>query len=211
VIPWSFSLLSDFANCRWKVFRKYVSKDLPKEPQSPELAEGIRMHSLLERAIKSRTLVELAAPLHPVVQPMTQNGATAEHMLGMTEDRQPAKFFGSPWGRGKIDVLILKPPVAVIFDWKTGKVREDPRELACHALLIKANFPAVEKITGAYVWLKENRLGTPYDLSNTDRVYHGTRATVAEMEECQASGVWEKKPNPLCGWCPVKDCEHNRS
>lgn len=209
--PWSYSLLSDFANCPHKAYRRYIAKDLPREPPSPEMAEGIRVHAMMDAAIKSRALVELPATLHPIVKPMTQSGATSEHKLGMTEDCCPSKFFGSPWGRGVVDVLILKPPAAAIFDWKTGKVREDPRELHCHALLIKANFPEVEKITGAYVWLKENKLGVVYDLSNTERVYHGMRATMAEIAECEVNGVWEKKPNPLCGWCPVKDCEHNRS
>lgn len=211
MITWSYSLLADFANCPHKAYRRYIAKDLPREEKSEAQLEGTRAHAAMDYAIKKSVTVELPEELRAITRTMIQAGATSEHKLGMTEDCTPARFFGDPWGRGVVDVLILKPPVAVLFDWKTGKVREDPRELACHALLVKANFPEVEKITGAYVWLKENRLGASYDLSNTDRVYHGTRATMSEMSECQASGVWEKKPNPLCGWCPVKDCEHNRS
>jgi hypothetical protein len=110
-----------------------------------------------------------------------------------------------------LDVLIMKPPVAVLFDWKTGKVREDPRELMAQSYLLQRNQPGVTKVYGAYVWLVENRLGEMHDLTNTDRWLNGTKATLAKEQEALGSGVWPKSPNPLCGWCPVKDCEHNRS
>lgn len=99
----------------------------------------------------------------------------------------------------------------MLFDWKTGKVREDPRELSCQALLLKAHHPEVTLIKGAYVWLKENRVGQMYDLSNTDRVFNANKAATGQQQECLETEHWPKEPNALCGWCPVKDCEFNRS
>lgn len=207
--PWSYSLLSDFANCPKKAYHKYIAKDLPREEKSKEQLAGTAAHEEMDRKIKRG--VYGSDHFAKLVIPMINNNATSEHKLGMTDEVTPAEFWGSPWGRGVVDVLILKPPVAVIFDWKTGKVREDPRELHQHALLIKANFPEVEKITGAYVWLKENRLGEVYGLSNTNRVFNGTKATMAEMQACLDRDHWQPTPNPLCGWCPVKKCQFNRS
>ena len=31
-----------------------------------------------------------------------------------------------------------------------------------------------------------------------------------EIEDCAKQNDWPKRPNPLCGWCDVLDCEHNR-
>ena len=138
-------------------------------------------------------------------------GARAEVKYGMTEDRRPASFWESPWGRGALDVEVLDPPKAFLVDWKTGKVREDPRELFIQAMLLKANHPEIKEISGCYVWLAENRVGKLYDLSNTDRCYHGTVAAMAVAEEYEAQGYWPKVENPLCQWCPVKDCEFNRT
>ncbi|MEY2875362.1 MAG: hypothetical protein RLZZ373_2733, partial [Pseudomonadota bacterium] len=39
----------------------------------------------------------------------------------------------------------------------------------------------------------------------------GTNRLLGVAMDALESGVWPKTPNPLCGWCPVKDCEHNRS
>lgn len=209
--PWNFTLLNDFANCAFKALHKHILKDLPKEPMSKEMSEGIRVHTELEQAAKSGARTPSYVMYEKLVDPIFYNKPQAEVMLGMTDEITPSPFFGSPWGRGKVDILIKRESVAIIFDWKTGKVREDPRELHQHALLIKANFPEVEKITGAYVWLKESRLGEVYDLSNTDRVFNGTKANMAEMQTCLDKGRWEPTPNPLCGWCPVKKCQFNRS
>ena len=216
--PWSYSFLNDLANCPFKAYRKYVKRDLPKET-SPELEEGIRVHKVAEDIINGREVSDpTARALEPYVFPLIQQGAKAEVKLGMTEGFHPADFWGNsfrngqppPWGRGKADVLILKPPAAFIVDWKTGKVREDDRELRQLALLVRANYPEVARISGCYVWLKEGRMGVVYDLSDVNRTYHGTVASMAQAQAYQDAGDWPKIKNPLCSYCPVTDCENWR-
>ena len=150
MIPWSYSFLHHFANCPQKAYRKYIKKDLPKE-DSPELREGITTHKLLEAYLKSGGATRLPVNLLPHARPLVRAGLHAEHMMGMTVDQGPAKFFGEPWGRGKADVLILDPPTAMIIDWKTGKPREDDRELRQLALLVRANYPDISRVMGCYV------------------------------------------------------------
>lgn len=208
--PWSYSLLSDFANCPRKAYHKFIVKDLPREEKSEAQQWGIDIHRALEDRINSGTRSKLAEPYEHFVLPF-ETAAKAELKLGMSETSGPAPFFPKPWGRGVVDVFIDHGPSVVLLDWKTGKLREDPKELFCHAMLVKANFPKVEKITGAFVWLKDNKLGTVYDLSNTSRAEAGTRAAMKTMQTYHDSDYWPTTPNPLCGWCPVKTCEHNRS
>jgi hypothetical protein len=212
LIPWSYSLLADFANCPRKAYHKFFARDLPREPPSAAMAKGTAVHTLMEEFFARRTTTTpLPEKWYEFAKPMMEVGGRAEVKLGMDEAGGPAEFFKNPWGRGVIDVLIIHGPVAVIFDWKTGKTREDPRELHCHALLLKANYPDVQQITGAYIWLKEDRKGKSYDLSDTSRVYYANRESVRQMESCQERGLWPETPNPLCGWCPVKQCKFNRS
>ena len=210
--PWNHTMLSDLGNCMWKGYRARIKKDLPKEEKTPEQNLGIHVHKAFETAINQRSVDTLPEQFRPLAAPMVAQGALAEVKMGCNEDGSGAEFFGNPWGRGVADVLILdrRQSLAVLFDWKTGKVREDDRELRAQSYLVKANYD-VQHVRGAYVWLVENRLGTMYDLSDTTRWENGTRALLAKAQEASESGHWPKNPNPLCGWCPVKDCEHNRN
>ena len=214
--PWSHTNLSDAANCLWKYYRKHVGKDLPKEEKSKEQALGIHVHQAFETAINKRSVSSLPEVYQPLAAPMVAMNARAEVKYGVSRDGEPAEFFGKPWGRGVLDVLIVNASnapatSAILFDWKTGRVREDPRELMAQSYLLQANYPTIKTVRGAYVWLVENRLGEMHDLTNTGRWLNGTRATLAKAQEALESGFWPKSPNPLCGWCPCKDCEHNRS
>ena len=57
-------------------------------------------------------------------------------MLGITEAGDACDFFAKDvWLRGKIDAIVIRQPMAAIFDWKTGKKREDPGELELHAMI----------------------------------------------------------------------------
>src|SRR5579859_2038601 len=211
VIPWSYSFLNDFTNCRRKAWHKFIARDLPKE-DTPALSEGIRIHRELEHYLNGRAHTMPAPPQYvQLAAPMAARGAIAEVALGMTADRGGASFWRAPWGRGKLDVLIRDGSTAVIFDWKTGKEREDPRELFCQSLLLQANYPEVTKVTGAYVWLAQAKLGQVYDLTDVDRSYNANVAIMHEVAELPPEEEWEPTPNPLCGWCPCKGCEYNRS
>ena len=214
--PWSHTMLQDLSNCLWKGYRKYVAKDLPKEKKSPEQELGIRVHQAFETAINKRDVSSLPEAYRHLAEPMVAMNARAEVKYGVSRDGEPAEFFGRPWGRGVLDVIMVNSgtapaTAAILFDWKTGKVREDSRELMAQSYLLQVNYPSIKTVKGAYVWLVENRLGEMHDLTNTDRWLAGTRATLAKAQEALDSGVWPKSPNPLCGWCPCKDCEHNRS
>lgn len=207
----SYSLLESFANCPHKAYRKYFARDLPRQPESPEQALGNRIHKEAERFINDLTADSCEnKTIEALALPMKQMGAFAETKLGMMADGRGRDFFKEPWARGVVDVTVMQVSTAVIFDWKTGKVREDPKELAFHAMLLKANYPNIKTIKGAYVWLKENALGPMYDLSSTDRVYNATRVAADRLEERLKSQHWPKTPNALCGWCDVLDCEYNR-
>lgn len=208
MITCSYSFLRDFENCSYKAYRKYVKRDLPKET-SAALEEGILVHEMLERAINDGKPLSFPYATHADI--LVKKGAKAEVKLGMTKDMLPAGFFDDPWLRGKVDVLVVEGPTAFIVDWKTGKVREDPHELRVQAMLVRANYPEVNRISGCYVWLKEGKMGKVFDLTDINETYHETARAMDQVEYHEREGEWPLKPNPLCGWCPVKDCRFNTS
>lgn len=218
--PWSYTFLSDLNNCPHKAWRKYVAKDLPREEKTPEQQFGIDAHQQFEHFINSGGKTMLNPEWRGLAEPFVAMGAKAEWKLGVDAAMRGVPFFADrdehgrktePYGRGVLDVVVIQGDTAFLADWKTGKVREDPRELAVQAVLLKAHHPEIKSVTGAYVWLKEGRVGEPHDLSGFERCWRGTVATVDRAKAYNEQGYWPKVENPLCGWCPVKDCENNKT
>jgi hypothetical protein len=133
--------------------------------------------------------------------------------LGITALGASCDFFDENcYCRGTLDCVVthkLKIDTALLFDWKTGKRREDPAELLIHGLLLKCNYPRLQNIYGHYVWLSENSLGPSHDLSDTERTFFGVNQEVDKIGHQMAMGFMPPKQGPLCAWCKVKSCEYN--
>lgn len=207
---WSYSFLSTYDRCPKQAAAKYVDKTYPYVKDSPELARGNSVHNAMEHRINS------GQRLPDDMQEWEQFAANiisgspvkieAELKLGVRRDWSPCGFFAKDvWGRCKIDVPMLFGPDAVIFDWKTGKAWEDPLELKINAVFLRTVYPGLMNISGAYVWLKENRWGELYDLSDTESTKEWIEDT---MEKAAKSNFWTPKKNALCGWCALKDCPY---
>jgi PD-(D/E)XK nuclease superfamily protein len=210
----SYTFYNDFDNCPHKAWRKYIKKDLPYEEKSEAQHKGTRMHVAMENAIgkdmplpeewkSAQALVDLFRNM-PDTYPLR-----VEYKLAMTMDGPCAYDDKAAWFRGKLDVAVMTPTSgAWIIDWKTGKVREDRFELECQALLLKTNHPSLDPIVGEYYWFTEGRPGQRYTL-HPDDTFVTLRNKWVQMKQFEEKKDWPKRPNPLCGWCPVKDCDYN--
>lgn len=201
----SYTLLNTFERCKRQAHRRYVVKDLPKE-KSVHLDWGQRVHDAMEEAIRGAPLPDDMLQWEHFLSPL--GGAVAEAKLGVKEDWSPCGFFDPKcYFRTKIDVSMVKGNAAAIVDWKTGKRREDADELEINAALLKAHMPELETITGWYVWLKDNALGTVHDLSATAGKQAEISRRMSVVRQSEQMSYWPPTENALCGWCPVKDCE----
>lgn len=212
----SYTFLRDWENCPHKAYRRFIAKDLPKFVHTKESKWGDEVHSAFEVRIKHGTAFpEGMEKYEAVAAPLVAAGARAEKMLGITVDGAHCDFFAKDvWLRGKIDatVLVSLAPSrhsAAIFDWKTGKRREDRAELEVHGLLLKAWQPSITKITAHFVWLQDNVVGRAHDVSDTEATLANVRSVMNTVQNCMEVENFPKRRNPLCGWCDVTDCEHN--
>ena len=214
----SYTFLNTWDICNHQAFRKFIAKDLPKEPQSPEMIYGNDVHDAMEKRLDRKAplpLVDRFAAYEPFVKPLLpfveKGQLVAEQKLGMDANGAAVGFWdGSTWLRGKLDAPVVNGTTALLLDWKTGKAREDPYELEIGALLLQAKYPCVTTVLGRYVWLKEMRLGETHDCSDTRRTFESVHKTMDEVGHAIKMDVFPKKQGPLCGWCPVLDCQHNR-
>ena len=207
----SHTFLDNFNNCAYKAFRMYVAKDLPRGPQTTAMKWGIDVHSAFEVRIKHGTPFPKEMPYEVFAAPLAAAGAKAELALGITEAGEPCSFFDKAvWLRGKLDAPVIRGTAAAIMDVKTGKRREEAAELKIHAVLLKAAYPTLQKLTGFYIWLQDMEIGKPHDVSDTAKTLADVRYTMAQVANAIEVEDFPKRPNPLCGWCDVMDCQHNK-
>lgn len=214
-IVWSYTLLHTYDDiCPHQAYRRYILKDIPAQAMTEAGKRGRDVHTALEyRVGGGKPLpVDMQAYEHFAAN-YDGRGAKTEIKLGITADRNSCDFFNSNvWGRGVIDVALGTTTTAYIADWKTGGSKYESRfELDVQAVLLKAAYPSLTKIFGQYIWLAEDRAGTLYDLSDTDKAWQQIRDIMYKVEQDKLNESFEKRQGPLCKWCPVGNCEHNKN
>jgi hypothetical protein len=210
----SHTYLDTFERCPKQAWHKYVLRDQPFV-ETKELKWGNAVHTALEhRCGPEKTplpdTMRAYETFATIVDQLSE--VYVEEKLGMRRDGAPVEFFSKQglWLRGKVDVLSLRDNTAFIIDWKTGKKREDPRELEEHALLVKARYPNIKVAKGCYVWLKDNEVGKTHDLSDFDATYDRVAGLMEMADTMLARQIeWPARQNPLCGWCGVHSCRYN--
>lgn len=208
----SHTLLNTWLTCPHQCYRRYIAKDLPREPVTEAIAWGNAVHEAMELRLRKKQPLPEDMPYEHFAAPLDVANVEPEQKLGMAESGRPTGFFdGDVWLRGKLDApILLSTDTAGLFDWKSGKRREDPFELEIGALLLQAKRPEITRIVGRYVWLKDGVMGDVYDLSDTARTFERVQTLGNEIATAIEDHRFEKTPGPLCGWCNVMDCEHNR-
>lgn len=214
-ISFSYSLLDAEDSCPEKARRLFVTRDY-KRAWTAAKDGGIDVHAALEARLKGKTpLPPQAQSYEPLVASIERRGSVETELpLAVDHQMRPTGFWeGSPFLRGKYDAVVRRPPLALIVDWKTGRSDfEKELQLEIGALLLFANDPAIETIAGMNVYLKTGKAGRIYEFQRAEisprwaKLIHRMR----KIEERDSAQKWEKRPGPLCGWCPVKDCEHYR-
>jgi hypothetical protein len=212
--PWSYSHLSTADNCLHQYFHRFVVKDAPYV-ESPQQKAGKAVHeALAARIAKKRRLPDEFSNLEAICAGLEEDGyeVQAELKLGIRLDRSPCGFFDKDvWGRCVVDVVQFNGEAATVWDWKNGTVREDPLELKIQAAFLKAKYPHLKRIVGRYMWLQPRTLGVGYDLSDIEAHWKTITERIMELVLAHKLDNWPKNPTPLCGWCEVFSCEHNRA
>lgn len=208
---YTYTNISSFENCPYQMFRVYVKKDIPYVA-SPEQDWGNQVHDAFDKRVAGKKpLPETMRQWEPFAAAFDPYQCRTELQGAITREGRPTGWWDKDcFFRIKIDVAVIYTPNAAINDWKTGNSRyESPFEIALAALALKAANPHLTMVKGRYTWLKENRAGTEYDLSDFSSTWTKLNNAVEKIEDSMNSGEWEKKRTPLCGWCRVFDCENN--
>lgn len=214
----SYSSTNDYQICKARYFRKHVARDVPFE-STPQTEYGKKVHDAFKDMLNAgRVFPDDLKHLEPlaltVLDVATQTGLKllVEQRLGIRADGSACAFYDDDcaWG-GLLDCVLMNDVTALLFDWKTGKEREDPFELRIHAVLLKVAYPNLEVFKGRYVWIKHNKIGELHNLTDVSRTWAEMQSISSMIEQNKKMRHWPEQEGPLCkGYCPVADCRFFR-
>lgn len=219
----SYSSISCFHDsCPRQFYERYVSKTAPFV-ETPETIEGKRVHKALEdRLLHDTPLDTDLAHCEPICAAIDARGIPQlEVRMAVDKKLEDTTFFAKDaWCRGVLDVLLCTPDYksAFIADWKTGKNREagkEPVQLMLSAGYVFANYPEMQSISAVNIYTKTGSMGMAHSWQRSElgAIWRTIVPLIQEIENQLPKGAaaFPERPSGLCGWCPVKTCQHNRT
>lgn len=213
---WSHSSLKDFEGCQRRYHEVKILKNYPFV-ETEATRYGNQVHEALELYVKEgRPIPPEYEQFKPVVDALLKKPGRKlpEYEMALTEELEPCDW-KSPnvWVRGIADILILDDDnlTAWVGDYKTGNNKyPDQDQLVLMSLMVFAHFPHIRKVNSALLFIVKNSM---VKMSMTheqiEKNWWDYRQRYAKLQACFTNDVWKPMQSPLCGWCPVKTCEHN--
>jgi hypothetical protein len=216
-VTWSHSSLKDYEGCPRRYHEVKVLKNYPFKDTDATIY-GKELHTAAELHIKDGTpLPPQFSFLQATLDALKDKPGRklCEYQMGVTTDLKPCGFMAKDvWVRGIADLLIIDDEnlTAKVVDYKSGNNKYPDREqLKLMALMVFAHFPHIRRVSGALLFVvKEDIAKASFMVGEAEEYWWDYRERVARIEQAHETGVWNPKPTPLCGWCPVTTCEHNR-
>lgn len=210
---WSFSKLKNFETCPFR----HDQIDLKKlfKDDSEQLRWGNMVHDSMAAACSKGAMlpVEMAQYQKWVDRVRAGSGALlVEQQYAINAQFERRGWFDKDvWYRGIGDVVRVDTDLALVLDWKTGKVKVDSVQLMLMAQCIFSYYPQVQLVRSEFVWLQED-CSTPemYTRQNLAREWPALLARVQAMEHAYNTQTYLPRPSRLCRrHCPVQSCQYH--
>lgn len=209
----SHSSLADYNTCAFKYYHTRILKSYKRE-QGVEATWGHAVHSAAESRIQSGDAFTMPKDMEVYGPPIDKISAalSKEHLFTEVPLAIDENYKAATWDdcrfRGKVDLLWCKPPLAVILDWKTGKIRDGVSQLEFYAMLTFLNFDNVNKIMGMLYWLKHRKV-TVFTMHRQDVPTYAAKFT-SWARNIETDTDWTQQPSGLCRrYCEVLCCPFN--
>jgi len=219
-VTWSYSSIKLFDQCPKKYYHLRVAKDI-KDSESDAMHYGNEMHKAAELYIKSGTpLPGKFSYLQGTLDALNAipGKKHCEIKMGITYDGSDygaCGFFDKKvWMRTIADLIIIQDDSAYVVDYKTGKNSKyaDTKQLDLVAGAVFTHYPEVTKVKSALAFVVSKELIKKKQDASLRKSYLSTFDPQLErLKAAHDTGVWNANSTPLCAWCPVVSCPHNRS
>ena len=218
-LVWSYSSLKTFEQCPKKYYHLKIAKDIKDVPHEAAIYGG-DVHKAAEEHIRDgKPMPKKYSYMEPILESLKKipGDKHCELELGLTEDLRACAFKAPDvWWHGIIDLLIVDKAkgLAHMIDYKTGKSARyaDTKQLDYMATAVFAHFPEVNKIKSALLFVVSNEfVRKEHHMTLKSDYIQPAVVQLDRLKKAKETNVWNPASGPLCRFCPVKQCEHNRS
>ena len=216
---WSYSSIKTFDQCPRKYFHLKVLKDV-KDYGNQATIYGQEVHKACEDYVKDDVEIpEKFAYVRGVVEAIKRMDGDkhTELKLGVKKVEggyEPCKFLGKDvWWRGIADVVVIRGDIGYSLDYKTSKNARyaDTKQLDLVAAGLFVHFPQLKKVKSGLLFVVSNEfIHKEHFVEQRDDYFDTFKDQLDRLDSAEVSGVWNAKTGPLCKFCPVSRCEHNR-
>lgn len=218
-VQWSYSSLKTFQQCPKKYFHLKIAKDV--ENEGGEAANyGKIVHKAAEDYIRDGTpMPPQFSYMVPILDALKKIPGKKYCEIELGIAKKDGKFvackFDAPnyWWHGIADLLIVDGGVAWLVDYKTSKNAKyaDTKQLDLLAAATFLHFPEVLEIKSALAFVVSNEfVRKEHDRVMRHKYLDAMKPELDRLEAAIENKVWNPISGPLCKFCPVKTCVHNK-
>ena len=215
-IAWSHSRLKTFKDCPKQFYHLNVPKKGAAERVPYEETAAMKAGNAIDNALTSRIsggepLPPEYAPFEPMAQAVLDTPGTklTQAKFALDQALTPCGYmdWDRTWVRVVYDVAVINGERAWIGDWKNGKIFVDEQQLRLFATIGFHQFPEVQVIDTAFVWLQHGTLSPKtYYRQELPELWGTFLPDVERLQTAFRNNHWPAEPKngaKTCQWCPV--------
>lgn len=218
---WSYSRLKNFEVCPKRYYETDVLKNFNDGDDNEQLQWGEQVHkAMAERCKNGVALPQGMEGYEPWAQKVLVSGGEVHVELDTAIDENfgPAPWFAArdgtgpiPWLRCKIDLVVKNGDIALLVDWKTGKIIEDSFQLGLSASCAFARWPELKAIRTSFVWLKEDAESSEVFLrEDMARMWRTLWPRISALHSAHTSSNFPPVASRMCRkYCRVSHCQNH--
>ena len=214
-VAFSFSRLDSYETCPKKYWAISVGKTV-KDTGNEHTQYGEEVH----KAFANYFAKNASLPLHlrhlqSYLSPIkgAPGGKIVEQKLAINANYEGCDWFAKDaYCRVISDLTIINDTKAVLFDWKTGKMKDDFLQLRLAGAVILLLAEEVESAQLVYFWTKNKKFTRdekPLTRADIPKVFDSLAPRLQRYQDAHAREEFPARPSYLCRYCPVTSCQHN--
>jgi hypothetical protein len=211
---WSYSSLTKFETCARQYAIIKVYKRV-KETQGEEMKWGNAVHKMMEERVRDGiALPDNCQKWEPLAKKLeNMNGEKFfEQEFSFNELLEPVGWWDeTSWCRGKLDFWVKKGSKAIVYDYKTGKIKKDLEQMRLFAAFVMQAHPEIETVETGYIWLAHAKINVErFTRADLPVIWNDFAHRARRLNMAYDQDKWVPNPSGLCkGWCPVGRTECN--